>query len=220
MMYKLAPSILAADFARLGENVKTAADAGAEMLHLDVMDGRFVPSISFGMPVIASLRPLTAAEFDVHLMIEEPERYVEDFVKAGADIITVHSEACRHLDRTVQLIHSFGKKAGISLNPATSLSVLDYVLDQADMVLLMSVNPGFGGQKYLPYISGKIKSLRERIDSLGLTVDIQVDGGVHLGNAKEVLDAGANILVAGSAIFNGSIQDNVKAFQNIMAGME
>lgn len=220
MMYKLAPSILAADFTRLGENVKMAADAGAQMIHLDVMDGRFVPSISFGMPVIASLRSITDAEFDVHLMIEEPERYVEDFVKAGADIITVHAEACRHLDRTIQLIHSFGKKAGVSLNPATSLSVLDYVLDQVEMVLIMSVNPGFGGQKYLPYISGKIKELRERADAKGLNLDIQVDGGVHLGNAKEVMEAGANVLVAGSAVFNGSIQDNVEAFKNIMAEMK
>ena len=215
-MYILAPSVLAADFSKLGEEVKTVADAGAEYIHLDVMDGAFVPSISFGMPVIEKLRGCTDKVFDVHMMVEEPGRYIEDVAKAGADIITVHAEACTHLDRVIGQIKACGKKAGVVLNPATPLSELEYVLPQLDMVLLMSVNPGFGGQKYIPYVTGKIRQLRKMIDERGLNVDIQVDGGVTLDNVAELKEAGANVFVAGSAVFKGDIADNVKKFMEIL----
>lgn len=211
-MYILAPSILSADFAKLGEDVATVAREGAEYIHIDVMDGMFVPSISFGMPVIKSIRSCTDKVFDVHMMVEEPGRYAEDMKKAGADLLCVHQEACCHLDRTINQIKDLGMKVGVALNPATPIETLDCVLSQVDMVLIMSVNPGFGGQKFIPYTLDKVRRLREKIDARGLNVDIQVDGGVGLGNVKDVLTAGANIVVAGSAVFGGDAAANVRAF--------
>ncbi|MDO5406528.1 MAG: ribulose-phosphate 3-epimerase [Eubacteriales bacterium] len=211
-MYILAPSILAADFKKLGQEVETVAREGAEYIHIDVMDGMFVPSISFGMPVIKSLRSCTDKVFDVHMMVEEPGRYVEDLKAAGADLICVHQEACCHLDRTINQIKDLGMKVGVALNPATPVSTLDCVLDQVDMVLIMSVNPGFGGQKFIPYTLEKVRELRSRLNARGLNVDIQVDGGVGLGNVDQVLTAGANIIVAGSAVFGGDAAANVQAF--------
>ena len=212
MKNKLSPSLLAADFSRLGEEAVAVERAGAHYLHLDVMDGRFVPSISFGLPVIQSLRSECGLTFDVHLMIEEPDRYLEDFRKAGADILTVHAEACRHLDRTLRAIHSLGIRAGVALNPSTPLSAVEWVLEEADVVLLMSVNPGFGGQKYIPYVTEKIRRLRKELTARGLEKDVEVDGGVGLDNGPKLLEAGANVLVAGSAIFHGEAEENVKAF--------
>ena len=217
MNYILSPSILSCDFSRLGEQIIEADQAGAQYLHIDVMDGMFVPEISFGMPVIRSIRKVTDMVFDVHLMIEEPGRYVEAFANAGADIITVHVEACKHLDRTLQQIRQAGKKAGVVLNPATPINTIEYVLDKLDMVLLMTVNPGFGGQKYIDAVTEKITAMRRFLDEKGYPqIDIEVDGGVNMSTIDKVLDAGANVIVAGSAVFNqNGIRQNVRQFLDI-----
>lgn len=206
MEYVLSPSILAADFGRLAEQIKITEENGAKYLHLDVMDGVFVPSISFGMPVIKSIRKYSSQVFDVHLMIENPERYLDDFKVAGADIITVHAEATKHLHRTVTAIKELGLKAGVSLNPATPLSAIELVLSEVNMVLIMSVNPGFGGQKFIPFTLDKIRKLRE----MAPDIDIEVDGGVNKDNVAELVRAGANVLVAGTAVFGGDIAENTK----------
>lgn len=214
-MYILAPSILAADFSRLGQEVETVAQAGAEYIHIDVMDGMFVPSISFGMPVIKSLRPCTDKVFDVHMMVEEPGRYAADMKAAGADLLCVHQEACCHLDRTINQIKELGMKAGVALNPATPVETLDCVLELVDMVLLMTVNPGFGGQKFIPYTLDKVKKLRRLINERGLKADIEVDGGIGVNNVGALLEAGANVIVAGSAVYNGDAAANVQSFLKI-----
>lgn len=212
----LSPSILSADFAELGNQIKLLDEAGAQYVHIDVMDGMFVPSISMGLPIIRSVRSVSDRIFDVHLMIEEPERYIDDFVDAGADLITVHAEACRHLDSTIQKIKDRGIIAGVALNPATPLQAIEYVLEKVDMVLIMTVNPGFGGQKLIPYTIEKIKDLKALIDKRGLKTDIEADGGVTLENVGKVMDAGANIIVAGSAVFSGDVEENVKRFLDFM----
>ncbi len=203
-MTKLAPSILSADFARLGEQIKEAEAAGADYLHVDVMDGHFVPNLTIGPVVVAWLRPLTKLPFDVHLMIESPERYIPDFANAGADIITVHQETCVHLHRTVQQIKGFNKKAGVALNPSTPVATLEEILPYIDLVLILSVNPGFGGQAFIATSMQKIAAMRKMIDARGLAaqIEIEVDGGINPEIAPRVVAAGANVLVAGSAVFN------------------
>lgn len=207
---KIAPSILSADFATLGQEVKAITDAGADYIHVDVMDGHFVPNITIGPDVVKAIRSHSTLPFDVHLMIENPDQYLQAFADAGADIITVHAEACIHLDRTIQSIKALGKKAGVSLVPSTSPEVLDYVLAELDLVLVMSVNPGFGGQSFLPSQLEKIKKLRNSIDRIDKTIDLEVDGGIHTETAKQVIAAGADVLVAGSATFKGG----TKAYQS------
>ena len=210
-MIKIAPSILSADFSRLGEHIKQLEICGADMIHIDVMDGMFVPNISFGTPIIKSIRQLTKLPFDVHLMVEEPSRYIKDFAEAGADIITVHYEADRHIDRTINYIKSFGVKAAVALNPATPVALIKHLISNLDMVLIMSVNPGFGGQSYIEYCNDKIKEVRELADKYNSELMIQVDGGIDEINIGEVVRSGANVIVAGSAVFkNGEIQKNIE----------
>lgn len=201
-MVKIAPSILSADFARLGEEIKDVERGGADYIHVDVMDGHFVPNITIGPLIVEAIRPVTKSPLDVHLMIENPDQYIEAFAKAGADYITVHVEASRHLHRTIQLIKSTGVKAGVVLNPATPVDSLKHIIEDVDMVLLMSVNPGFGGQKFISSVLPKIKQVKELADALNPDLEIEVDGGVNEETAKLCVEAGANVLVAGSAVFN------------------
>ncbi len=214
----LSPSILSADFSRLGEQIRELDEAGAQYVHIDVMDGMFVPSISFGMPVIRAIRGCSDRIFDVHLMIEEPGRYIADFAEAGADLITVHAESCKHLDRTIESIKERGLLAGVALNPATPVSAISCLLEKVDMVLIMTVNPGFGGQKLIPYTVDKVRELKQLLDEKGLKTDIEVDGGINLSNVREVMEAGANIIVAGSAVFSGNVTENTENFLKIING--
>ena len=215
-MAKVAPSILSADFSKLGADVQEIGDFGADYIHVDVMDGAFVPNISFGAGVMKSLNSVAAIPYDVHLMIEEPGRYIEEFKKSGADMLTVHAEACKHLDSTLREIRKAGMKVGVAINPGTPVSQLECVLDLVDMVLIMTVNPGFGGQSYIESCTGKVQKLRKMITEAGLDVDIQVDGGINEKTIDKVLDAGANILVAGSAVFGGNIGENVRCLKKKM----
>jgi len=218
MDYYIAPSLLSADFGRLAEEVGAVEKAGADLLHVDIMDGRFVPNITIGPPVVAAIKRCAKLPLDVHLMIVEPERYIEAFADAGADVLTVHAEATPHLQRAVAQVRELGKKAGVSLNPSTSLSAIEWVLTDIDMVLLMTVNPGFGGQEYLPSMTGKIELLRSQLVRSGLSVDIEVDGGIKTDNIAEVVRAGANVIVSGSGIFKtkdygktiSAMRDNIR----------
>lgn len=220
MNYVLAPSILAADFKVLGQEMKKTEENGAEYIHFDVMDGMFVPSISFGMPVMASIHDATEQFMDAHLMIWEPIRYVEAFQKAGADLLTVHLEACEDVKATLDKIHEYGMKAGLSINPETDVKELMPYLEDADMILVMSVHPGFGGQKFIPETLEKIRAVRNMLDKKNLDTDIQVDGGIYVENVREVLDAGANIIVAGSAVFRGDAGENTAKFMEILKSYE
>ncbi len=211
MMNCLSPSILSCDFTKLGEQIKIADEAGAQYIHIDVMDGHFVPNLTVGVPVVESIRPMTDRILDVHLMIEHPENYVEAFAKAGADIITVHAEACTHLDKVLHDIKDHGAQAGVALNPATPLCTIEHMLPMIDLLLIMSVNPGFGGQKLIPYCIDKIRAAKRIIDERGLDTDIEIDGGVNRDNIAGILAAGANVIVAGSAVFKGDIAENVRA---------
>ena len=214
-MYLLAPSILAADFTCLGDQMRSADEAGADYFHIDVMDGTFVPNISFGIPVISSVRKATKKPFDVHLMIEKPERYIRDFYDAGADMITFHYEACESVGDTIDKIHSYGMLSGVSIKPGTNVSALKPYLTRADMFLIMTVEPGFGGQDYMEICTDKIRELRAMLNAQGLTTDIEVDGGITKENVEYVMDAGANVFVMGSSIFRGDIRENVAHFRKI-----
>ena len=213
----LSPSLLSADFTNLEKEFKILNEEKVDFIHLDIMDGNYVPNISYGPGVVKKLRPLTDILFDTHLMIERPENFIEDFVEAGSDIITIHPSTTKHLDRTLSLIKSYGKKAGLALNPGDSLDILDYNIENIDLVLIMSVNPGFGGQKFIPSALRKISEVKKLIEKRNLKTLIEVDGGIKLGNAKDVLDAGADILVSGSGIFEkGRTRENIKAFKEIL----
>lgn len=214
---RIAPSILAADFAKLGEEVRAVTQAGADYIHIDVMDGHFVPNISIGPVVVEALRPHSALPFDVHLMIAPADPFIPEFAKAGADIITLHPEAGAHLHRSVQLIKSLGKKVGVSLNPATPVAAIDHVFDDIDLVLVMSVNPGFGGQKFIPGALKKIETLRRKIDASGRAIDLEVDGGINFETAPQAIAAGADVLVAGSATFRDGTEayaENIRRLRN------
>ena len=212
----LAPSILSADFCELGKQIEEIEKAGAQYLHVDVMDGIFVPSISFGMPIVSSVRPRTKMFMDVHMMVTRPERYVEEFIQCGADGVTIHEEACDCVAETLCRIREAGAQAGLAINPETPVEKLYPYLDKMDMALIMTVHPGFGGQKYIPYTTQKIRDLKKMMEEKHCQADIEVDGGVSLNNVQEVLDAGANIIVAGTAVFKGDIRENVESFLNIM----
>ncbi|HJC90766.1 ribulose-phosphate 3-epimerase [Mediterraneibacter glycyrrhizinilyticus] len=216
----LAPSILSADFKILGEQLRITEEAGAQYIHFDVMDGMFVPSISFGMPVLSSIKGTTAQVLDVHLMVVEPERYIEEFAKCGADSITVHQEACEDLQKAVDLIHGCGVKAGISIKPGTPVETLIPYLDQAEMFLIMSVEPGFGGQPFIPESFERIRQLRRLLEERGIEADIEVDGGIYHSNVAEVLEAGANVIVSGSGVFKGDIRKNTEDFMEILRRYE
>ncbi|MFD2171443.1 ribulose-phosphate 3-epimerase [Tumebacillus lipolyticus] len=214
MEIKIAPSILSADFSKLGEEIRSVEELGADLIHVDVMDGHFVPNITIGPLVVEAIKPHTKLPLDVHLMIEDPDRYIPSFVQAGADIITVHVEATRHLHRTLQLIRSHGVKASVALNPHTPVSMIEHVLTDLDMVLLMTVNPGFGGQKFIPNVLEKISELRRKLDAMDLHhVEIEVDGGINQETSRLVREAGANVLVAGNAVYNAP--DRGAAIRNI-----
>jgi ribulose-phosphate 3-epimerase len=212
-MVKIAPSILSADFSKLGEEIKDVERGGADYIHVDVMDGHFVPNITIGPLIVEAIRPITKLPLDVHLMIDNPDQYIEAFANAGADYLTVHVEACKHLHRTIHYIKSFGVKAGVVLNPATPVQTIEHVIEDIDMVLLMTVNPGFGGQKFIEQVLPKIRQVKELVDKKGLSVEIEVDGGVNEETARKCVEAGANVLVAGSAIYNE--RDRRKAIEKI-----